>query len=73
MRTQLFDPGAKRSKRASKILAKVEQFRKGEKRVIFNARENDMQAMKACPICRLASPITQTAQFCCRHCLILFP
>lgn len=56
----------------SATLEEMERRRAGIKHVIFNANPHDVMAMKACPVCRMASPLTQCGQFCCKQCVILF-
>lgn len=70
-----FDARRHRAMDNADVAATLEEMqarRQGIKHVIFNARHNDVMAMKACPVCRQASPLTQCGQFCCKQCVILF-
>lgn len=58
--------------KVASTLEEMQRRRQGIKHVIFNVNVNDVMAMKACPVCRTASPLTQCGQFCCKQCVILF-
>lgn len=56
---------------AEKLKA-VDTYRQGLQHVVFNYYPRDMMAMKGCPVCKRASILTQSMQFCCRACVALF-
>ena len=72
LRKQFFNPNAKRDEKVVQHLMDLEPYRKGIVKVIFNHEAVDVVAMKNCPICKSPAPLTQSAQFCCRSCMVLF-
>lgn len=53
-------------------LKAVDTYRQGLQHVVFNYHPHEMMAMKGCPVCKRASILTQSMQFCCRGCVALF-
>lgn len=72
LRKQFFNPNVKRDEKVVQHLMELEPYRKGIAKVIFNHEHVDVVAMKNCPICKSPAPLTQSAQFCCRDCMVLF-
>ena len=62
----------RKERRVAETLASIEDVREGNKHVYFNYHHSQIMPVKACPICKVPAPLSQSMQFCCRHCLILF-